>query len=58
MAELTTDHTPTSACCTPQTQASCCEPSEKEECCGTSAASGSCGCSDGQDGRDRDAGRR
>ena len=48
MAELTTDPTPTSACCGPETQAACCEPSEKEECCGSSAASGSCGCTDGQ----------
>lgn len=48
MAELTTDPTPTSACCAPDTQATCCEPSEMQECRGTTAAAGSCGCSDGQ----------
>jgi arsenite methyltransferase len=36
---------PTSSCCSAETQASCCEPSEKEGCCGTGHASGGCGCS-------------
>ena len=49
MAELTTDPTPTSGCCAPETQANCCEPAEKDACCGTAAAAGgSCGCSAGQ----------
>ena len=48
MAELTTDPTPTLACCAPETEATCCEPSEKRGCCSTSAVTGSCGCSDGQ----------
>ena len=50
MAELTTDPTPTSGCCAPETQASCCEPSDKDACCGTAAAGeGSCGCSAGHE---------
>ena len=51
MAELTTDPTPTSGCCAPETQASCCEPSEKDGVLRHArAAGGSCGCSAGQDG--------
>jgi ubiquinone/menaquinone biosynthesis C-methylase UbiE len=49
MAELTQPTaTPTSSCCTPDTQASCCEPAEKEECCGSSVSTGDCGCTAGQ----------
>jgi arsenite methyltransferase len=48
MAELTTDPTTTSSCCSAEAQTSCCEPSEKSACCSTSAAGGSCGCSAGQ----------
>jgi SAM-dependent methyltransferase len=47
MAELTTDPTPTSSCCSPAAQETCCEPSEKGACCGTAAAGGNCGCSAG-----------
>jgi len=46
MAELTTtDPTPTSSCCAPQTQATCCEPSAKADCCGPEHEAGTCGCS-------------
>ena len=48
MAELTTDPTTTSSCCSAEAQTSCCEPSENSACCSTSAAGGSCGCSAGQ----------
>jgi SAM-dependent methyltransferase len=48
MAELTTDPTPTSSCCSPAAQETCCEPSEKGACCGAAAAGGSCGCSAGK----------
>jgi arsenite methyltransferase len=47
MAELSTETTSPSACCSTDAQATCCEPSEKASCCGTSAAGGSCGCSAG-----------
>src|SRR4051812_25453503 len=47
MAELSTEPTPTSSCCSPAAQESCCEPGDKEACCGTAAAGGSCGCSAG-----------
>lgn len=47
MAELTTDETPTSSCCSTGAQATCCEPSAKAACCGERAAGGSCGCSAG-----------
>jgi arsenite methyltransferase len=47
MAELSTEPTSSSACCSTEAQATCCEPSEKASCCGTSAAGGSCGCSAG-----------
>ena len=49
MAELRTDPTRTSGCCSPETQANCCEPADKNACCGTGAAGGSCGCSAGQE---------
>jgi arsenite methyltransferase len=45
MAELSTEPTTSSSCCSTEAQASCCEPSEKAACCGTSAADSSCGCS-------------
>jgi arsenite methyltransferase len=49
MAELTEPTaSPTSSCCSADTQASCCEPSEKEGCCGSGASAGGCGCSAGQ----------
>jgi arsenite methyltransferase len=48
MAELTTDPTPTSACCAPEAQASCCDRSEKDACCGGATAGESCGCAAGQ----------
>jgi arsenite methyltransferase len=48
MAELSTELTSPSACCSTEAQATCCEPSEKSSCCGTSATGGSCGCSAGQ----------
>src|SRR3954447_5047364 len=48
MAELTTEPTPTSSCCSPAAQETCCEPSEKGACCGTAAAGGECGCSAGK----------
>jgi arsenite methyltransferase len=48
MAELTTDPTPTSSCCSPEAQTSCCEPADKASCCGASAAGGSCGCAAGR----------
>jgi arsenite methyltransferase len=47
MAQLSTEPTSPSACCSTEAQASCCEPSEKASCCDTSAAGGSCGCSAG-----------
>ena len=47
MAELSTEPTSPSTCCSTEAQATCCEPSEKTSCCGTSAAGGSCGCSAG-----------
>jgi arsenite methyltransferase len=47
MAELSTEPTSPSACCSTEAQTSCCEPSEKASCCDTSAAGGSCGCSAG-----------
>ena len=47
MAELTTDPSPASSCCSPAAQEICCEPGDKEACCGTAAAGGSCGCSAG-----------
>jgi len=47
MAELSTEPTSPSACCSTEAQASCCEPSEEASCCDTSAAGGSCGCSAG-----------
>jgi arsenite methyltransferase len=40
MAEL--NPTPTSACCSTETQASCCEPQDKEGCCNPQSTS--CGC--------------
>jgi ubiquinone/menaquinone biosynthesis C-methylase UbiE len=43
MAELDT-----TACCTPEAQASCCEPEAKAECCGDEHAPG-CGCAAGAD---------
>ncbi len=48
MAELSTDPTLTSACCSPEAQASCCEPSEKDACCGGASTGESCGCAAGQ----------
>ena len=46
MAELSEPTTtPSSACCSTETQSSCCEPSEKDACCGSGASGGSCGCS-------------
>ena len=36
MAELTSP-TPTTSCCSAETQATCCEPSDKDACCGTAA---------------------
>ncbi|MEA2276071.1 MAG: arsenite methyltransferase [Solirubrobacteraceae bacterium] len=48
MAELTTDPTLTSSCCSTAAQASCCEPSDKASCCDENAAGGSCGCSAGE----------
>jgi arsenite methyltransferase len=48
MAELTEPaSTPTSSCCSAETQASCCEPSGKEGCRGEGNAAGDCGCSAG-----------
>jgi SAM-dependent methyltransferase len=47
MAELTTEPTPTSSCCSPQAQETCCEPADKDACCGTAATGGSCGCATG-----------
>lgn len=44
MAELTSDPTPTSSCCSPAQQQSCCDPVDKASCCDASAAEGSCGC--------------
>ena len=43
MAELISP-TPTSSCCSAETQATCCEPSDKDACCGTAATPGGCGC--------------
>ena len=48
MAELTTDSTETSSCCSAAAQETCCELSDKEACCGTAAAGGECGCAAGQ----------
>jgi arsenite methyltransferase len=48
MAELMTEATQTSSCCSAEAQATCCEPSEKEACCGQSAAAQTCGCSAGK----------
>ena len=48
MAELRTDPTPTSGCCSPDTQANCCQPADKDAYCGTGAAGGGCGCSAGE----------
>jgi SAM-dependent methyltransferase len=47
MAELTTDPTTTSSCCSTEAQANCCEPADKGACCGASAAGGTCGCAAG-----------
>jgi arsenite methyltransferase len=47
MAELSTEPTSPSSCCSPEAQTTCCEPSEKASCCDASAAGGSCGCSAG-----------
>ena len=47
MAQLSTEPTSPSSCCSTEAQESCCEPSEKASCCDTSAAGGSCGCSAG-----------
>ena len=47
MAELSTEPTSHSGCCSTEAQATCCEPSEKASCCDTNAAGGSCGCSAG-----------
>jgi arsenite methyltransferase len=47
MAELSTEPTSPSSCCSTDAQATCCEPSEKASCCETSAAGGSCGCAAG-----------
>jgi SAM-dependent methyltransferase len=47
MAELATDSTATSTCCSPAAQEVCCEPSDKDACCGTAAAGGACGCAAG-----------
>ncbi len=47
MADLSTEPTTSSPCCSTEAQATCCEPFEKDSCCGTSAAGGSCGCSAG-----------
>ena len=52
MAELTTEHPPTSSCCSTETQASCCEPSEKDGCCGSGAPAASCGCSAAAEAQD------
>jgi SAM-dependent methyltransferase len=48
MAELTTDPTTISSCCSTEAQATCCEPADKGACCGASAAGGTCGCAAGQ----------
>jgi len=49
MAELTEPNaSPTSSCCSAETQAACCEPSEKAGCCGSGHAEDGCGCSAGQ----------
>jgi arsenite methyltransferase len=49
MAELTeSTASPTSSCCSAETQASCCEPSEKEGCCGSGHDGVGCGCSASQ----------
>jgi arsenite methyltransferase len=59
MAELTEPTaTPTSSCCSPETQASCCEPAEKDGCCGSGASSGGCGCAAGQAADDASPGIR
>ncbi len=47
MADLTAN-SPTSSCCSAESQATCCEPDDKDACCGTDAAGGACGCSAGQ----------
>ena len=52
MAELTTEHPPTSSCCSAETQAPCCEPSEQDGCCGSGAPAASCGCSAGAEAQD------
>jgi hypothetical protein len=48
MAELTTEPTRTSCCCSADAPATCCEPSEREACCGQSAGGQTCGCSAGK----------
>jgi len=48
MAELTTETTPTSSCCSAEAQQTCCEPSEKAACCEQSAVGPTCGCSAGK----------
>ena len=47
MAELSTEPTSPSSCCSTDAQASCCEPAEKAACCDASAAGDSCGCAAG-----------
>jgi arsenite methyltransferase len=48
MVELTTEPTPTSSCCSTETQAACCGPSEKDSCCSGGATADGCGCAAGQ----------
>jgi hypothetical protein len=47
MAELTTDTSATSSCCSSEAQSTCCEPSDNTACCGDSADGASRGCSEG-----------
>jgi arsenite methyltransferase len=47
MADLTTEPTQTSSCCSAEAQQTCCDPSEKAACCEQSAAGLTCGCSAG-----------
>jgi arsenite methyltransferase len=48
VAELTTEPTQTSSCCSAEAQQTCCDPSEKAACCEQSAAGLTCGCSAGR----------
>jgi arsenite methyltransferase len=48
MADLITESTRTSSCCSAEAQGTCCEPSEKAACCEQSAAGLTCGCSAGK----------